>query len=103
LAGQVPAGAAPRGGVHGDIEAGVADRSVGFGEAAAVAQLGPDGHRHQWPDAVVGVHQGAGGGMAPPEPSDSGGQRLQLGVGGIDHPVGECDAFVGLGSKLQVP
>jgi hypothetical protein len=52
--------------MDGDIEAGVAHRLAGRAETAGVAQLGPDDHRQQGPDAVVGG-EGTTAGLASAE------------------------------------
>ena len=60
LPGQVPGRALAVGGADGDVQPGVPDHVVGAGEPAHVAEPGPDRHRGDRADAVLGGAQGGG-------------------------------------------
>jgi hypothetical protein len=89
--GQVTAGAMTVRGVHGDVDAGVADHLPRAGEAPAVAQLGPHRHRGQPADTEMVGDQGLTSGLAGAEAGQLGPQGKGVGVGGVDHGVAHLE------------
>ena len=85
LLGQVSGGALAVGGVHGDVQAGVAHRLTGGAEAAGVTHHCPDRRGGDRPDPVLGLQRHTAG-LLPGERTDLAVQRIQLGVQRIEHP-----------------
>ena len=72
------------GGVHGDVQAGEADRFSGGGEAAGVAELGQDRDRRQRADPVV-AHQRLAAGLAACVAAQLLVERRELVIERVDH------------------
>src|SRR6266542_4211097 len=82
--------------VDGDVQAGVADGVVRGGEAAAIAELGQDRGRADWPDPVQALNQRATAGLAA-------GIGAQLAVERREHAQPQRDEPSSGGRKLRSP
>jgi hypothetical protein len=76
--------------MHGDVQAGIADRLAGGGEPAGVAQLREDRDRGQLPDAEL-THQRLAARLATRIRAQLAVQRRELNVKRVDHPQRDRD------------
>ena len=85
--------------VHGDVQAGEADRVTGGGEPAGVAELGQDRHRGQLPDPELGQQRLAARLVAREGPQALV-HRSELDVQRVDHRQRERDLLTRRGGQV---
>jgi hypothetical protein len=94
LAGQVAAGALAVRLGDGDVQAGEADRLAAVGEAADVAELGPDRHRGQPADPIAPLERLAAW-LASGDAGQHGVQGVEFDLEVVDHPQRQVDRLAG--------
>ena len=88
--------------VDGDVQAAVADRLAGGGEAPAVTELGKDRDRAQLPDPVVRVDQCLAAGLPARVAAQLTVKRSDLALERVDHRHRDRDLLArGLGQRLS--
>ena len=74
----------------GDIQPGEPHRLASVGEAADVAELGPDRHRGQ-PTDPIAAHERLAAWLGPRDPGQLGIEGVEFDLEVVDHPQGQVD------------